>query len=127
MTVPTFPQSFPPGCPPADATDASGVVFRLATDNPPTETDLASHAELGKLPNAPPCLRAGLSVLRTRDDATHMSRLFPFLGSFLASGELGPHHGKTKLTPSRAASTHTTWWPYDGVDRRAALPRIEEI
>lgn len=70
------------------------------------------------MPTAPPCLRAGLSVFRTRDDAVHQATLLPFLGKMVASAELHPEHGKVKLTPGKVTS-HSTWWPYPGIDRPA--------
>jgi len=122
----SFPDDWPPGCPPADAQAAGGLVYRLVRTNPPTASDFLTHAELGKMPKAPACLRVGLSVFRTRDHAVHQAQLFPFLGNQIASGELCAEHGKTKLTPGKMPS-HTTWWPYPGVGRAALLPTVEVL
>lgn len=112
----TFPSDWPADCPPADADDASGVVFRLVKGDPPTAGDFVTHFESGRLPNAPACLRCGLSVFRELQDAVHLRRLFPRLGSMIAQGTLQSSHGKTKLT-SGQQPTHTTWWAYKHIDR----------
>lgn len=121
-----FPDDWPPDCPPPDAVPAIGVVYRLVKNNPAAVTDFRTHAELNKLPKAPPCLRVGLSVFRTREDAVHQAALLPFLGDKVASGELRPEHGKTKLTPGKMPS-HTTWWPYPIVDRVAPFMTVEAL
>ena len=121
-----FPDSWPAGCPPDDSEPATGEVYRLVKSNPPTASDFLTHHELGKLPNAPPCLRCGLSVFRAREDAEHQYRAYPRLGKFIAVGELQPEHGVTKLTQGRQP-THTTWWSYEGVDRAAIFVSVEEI
>jgi hypothetical protein len=38
-----FPDDWPDGCPPDDADDASGEIFRLVKTNPPTVGDLQTH------------------------------------------------------------------------------------
>jgi hypothetical protein len=122
----TFPDGWPEGCPPDDVEAAAGIVFRLVKSNPHEETDFRTHHESGKLPNAPPCLRCGLSVFRSREDAEHQHRAYPKLGKYIATGELQAEHGVTKLTEGRQP-THTTWWFYEGVDRRAIFVSVEEI
>ena len=57
-----FPETWPCDCPPQDALDAEGDVFRIVDHDPPIANDLTSHLETGRLPRAAPCLRAGLSV-----------------------------------------------------------------
>lgn len=121
-----FPDDWPQGCPPADAEPAAGLVYRLVKNAPVLATDFRTHAELGKLPKAPPCLRVGLSVFRSRDDAIHQAALLPFLGDKLASGELQPVHGRTKLTAGRMPS-HTTWWPYPDIDRTGPFLTVEVL
>lgn len=121
-----FPDNWPPGCPPADAEPAAGPVYRLVKNIPPLAEDFKTHHEIGKMPKAPACLRAGLSVFRTRDDAIHQSKLHPFLGNKIASAELCPEHGKVKLTRGTMPS-HTTWWPYLGVERAAPFHKVEVV
>lgn len=113
-----FPDNWPDDCPPADAEAANGNYFRVGKNNPPVADDFKSHAERGIAPSANPCMRAGLSLLRSTDDATHQTNLFPKLGKLIFCGSLSAEHGKTKLTGGKLP-THTTWWPYEGIDRVA--------
>jgi hypothetical protein len=119
-----FPRDWPPGCPPEDAQDAWGEIYRLVKSNPPAIRDLETHHERGTRRKDPACLRCGLSVFRSRADAEHQSRVFPKLGSIIAMGALQPRHGKTKPT---GKPTHTAWWIYEGVDRLAVFESFEEI
>lgn len=111
-----FPNEWPEGCPPGDALDASGVIFRIVNNNPPVSADFVTHFESGKLPKAPECLRCGLSVFQEIRDAIHQRQLLPKLGRLIAQGMLSAEHGKTKLTTGKQP-THTTWWPYRDTDR----------
>lgn len=101
--------------------------FKMADEqaNPPTAADLASHHETGRLPNAPPCLRCGLSVFRDVQDAVHQQRLIPKLGRWIARGTLSAEHGQTKQTPGQQP-THTTWWAYEGINRAALFTVVGE-
>src|SRR5438067_2416051 len=114
----TFPKDWPSGCPPADTPDAAGEVFRIVKGNPVMAADMESHYETGKLPRADPCLRCGLSLFRELDDALNQQRLLPKLGNRIAKALLVAAHGKAGLTKGQQP-THTTWWPYEGVDRAA--------
>src|SRR5206468_1858298 len=104
----------------------SGQVFRLVKSNPHAAADFLSHHELGTLPHAPACLRCGLSLFRSRQDAEHQHRAYPKLGGFVAIGILAAAHGVVKLTQSRQPS-HTTWWPYESVDRQSVFTVVETI
>jgi len=121
----TFPEGWPNNCPPADAVDASGVVFRIVNNEPPMAADFVSHFESGKLLKAPDCLRRGLSVFRELGDAVHQRRLFPRLGRLIARGTLLAEHGKTRLTTGKQP-THTTWWSYKDVDRASPFSIVQE-
>lgn len=113
-----FPKNWPPDCPPTEAQDAQGVYFRVANNNPPGADEFKSYAELGLAQKADPCKRVGLSLLRKLDDAIHQTKLFPKHGNLIFSGDLNSCHGKTLLTKG-TLPTHTTWWPYEGIDRAA--------
>lgn len=121
----TFPSTWPANCPPRDAVDADGDVFRIVDHDPPATGDFASHMETGKLPKAPACLRCGLSVFRELRDAVHQRTLFPRLGRWIAKGTLAMDHGRTKLTTGKLP-THTTWWACEGVDRAALFTVVRE-
>lgn len=120
-----FPSDWPDECPPQDAEDAAGIVFRLVKNVPPQDKDMKSHHESGKLPHAPACLRCGLSVFRELRDAAHQRHLMPRLGKWIARATLQAEHGKTKLTKGQQP-THTTWWTYDGVQRSTLFTVVTE-
>lgn len=120
-----FPTTWPANCPPADAIDANGRVFRIVNNDPPMPEDFATHHETGRMPKGPACLRCGLSVFRDHRDAVHLRKLLPKIGRLVAVGDLKPIHGKTKLT-SGQQPTHTTWWVYENVDRCQPFSVIRE-
>lgn len=120
-----FPKDWPINCPPSDADDARGEVYRIVKHEPPEDADLESHHENGRLPKAPPCLRCGLSVFREIRDAVHQRHLIPKLGSLIAQATLQAEHGKTKLTEGKQP-THATWWAYEGVDRAGLFSVVGE-
>ena len=122
----TFPDDWPKGCPSADTPDAEGDVFRIVKENPPTATDVLSHHETGRLPKADSCLRCGLSVFRLIEDARNQQKLMPKLGRWIAEGRLGAAHGKATRTKGQQPS-HTTWWPYVGVDRVALFTVLQDV
>lgn len=122
---PSFPGDWPPGCPPPDAAPAQGTVYRIVREVPLTARDFRTAQELGRARSASACLRCGLSVLRTLADARHQCALFPALGDRMATAELRPPHGRTKLTRGKVP-THTTWWPALGVDRDSLFRVVEE-
>ncbi len=117
ISAPAAGGAWPADCPPADAVDAGGVVHRIVSHDPPTEDDLKSHAELGLAVNGPECLRRGVSLFSTRQQACHRLQFSRHLGTMVASATLQPVHGK--MTRPHAKSGHLTWWSADGVVRHA--------
>jgi len=85
-------------CPPRDAVDANGDVFRIVNHDPPTADDFVTNFESGTFPNRLACLRCGLSVHRILADAIHTKTRYPKLGSRIAKGTLTKEFGKTKQT-----------------------------
>lgn len=125
----TFPTDWPPGCPPADTKDTSGVFYRIVKTSPPTADDFRTFHEMGKrlrgaLPC--PCMPYGLSVFPNREDAAWMTRVMPKLGNHLARGVLEAGNGPSKLTPGQRPS-HTTWWPSCECDRSGCFPDVEDV
>lgn len=58
-----WPTFFPSDCPPEDALDMTGDVFRFVVSDPPKQDpDMLSYFETGELPSAKPRDRAGLSA-----------------------------------------------------------------
>jgi hypothetical protein len=116
--MPIFPQNIPSGCPPEDSRFPNDVtVFRVVAHNPPMASDFQTTVEMGKFPNHPEqCRRWGMSVCLSLSDARQLMRIYPQLGSHVAEGVLGSHHGRIKQTPG-VVHTHTTWWPCQNVIR----------
>jgi hypothetical protein len=125
----TFPSHYPPLCPPDEAEDANGTVYRITRNDPPIAEDFLSLNELGRRLRHPTasalCRQRGLSVFRNLEDARHHLEAFPALGQYIATGELMPTLGKTLPTPTSERPTHTTWWCYEGVKRQAVFVVIE--
>lgn len=103
-------------CPPIDAVDANGVVFRVVKSSPPTDTDFLTYEEMGK-GYGPPCKRRGLSIFVDFAAAQHCIDLFGQFGNIIAKGNLTPKHGRIKKTQTTPQPDHYTWWPYVGVQR----------
>lgn len=99
-------------CPPSDAVEATGEVFRCCKREIPLPADMETHEESGRLPEAVPCLRRALSVFTDRSDAEHQARAFLrfWRRASVTKATLSPEHGVTKLTPGKQP-THTSWWP----------------
>ena len=115
MSAQQHPAWFPPNCPPADARDALGQVFRIVNGAALTEADFATHQEANTALSAPPCGRAGISVFDSFEKAAFRQRMTPRLGSAIAQGVLKPDAGKTLLTNPK--SGHIEWWPYKDIVR----------
>ena len=122
----SFPADWPEGCPPVEAQPCSGDYYRIVGSELAAASDFRSHRELGKLPKAPPCLRAGLSTFRTLDDAERMALLFPVLGGFVALGALTDAYGVSLLTPGRQPS-HTTVWPFEETNRTTPFEKVSSV
>ena len=120
-----FPAYYPQNCPPFASEPANGEVFRLVRNSPPEREDFQTHFETGKLPFAEPCLRCGLSVFTNLSDVIHQRTIYPMLGTFVAKGQLTTTDGVTMLTKGRFPS-HTTWWPFERIDRARSFRVVEE-
>lgn len=107
---------FPEGCPPEDAADASGAVFRLVDDRDLTSGAFRVHVDMYPQHhvNDDPhryCEACGLSVFRSKDGANQLRKIARrFRNSLLATATLSPEHGKLKHTPRTPDCTHYTWW-----------------
>lgn len=107
-------------CPPSDAAEPNETYYRLCKENPPSDGDFLTHAELGLRPTGDPCLRCGLSVFATSDGAVKMYRAVkqrnpkvPF-PSFVVELALTPADGVIKQTNM---PPHHTWWMYADTNR----------
>ncbi|GEN12644.1 hypothetical protein MFU01_76810 [Myxococcus fulvus] len=123
IIVPKFPDTWPKECPPDDAVDAHGVVYRIISGEAATPEDFKSYEELGLAPNAPACSRRSVSVFNSRQGACHRLKLSPRLGKGVAEGSIDATCGKMKLTSTK--SGHIDWWPYEGINRLARFKETQ--
>ena len=118
-----FPNTWPSDCPPPDAVDAEGEVFRIVNHDPPVDDDFLTSFETGTFPRRAACVRCGLSVHRILADAVHTKTKYPKLGNRIAKGTLAKELGKTKQT---GQASHTTWWVYESVNRASIFALVAE-
>src|SRR4051812_17760725 len=111
--APRFPDWFVPGCPPGDAADADGSIYRFVAANPAGPEEFRSYFETGERPNGSPCQRCGLSVFRRLED---VRRLLHHLWKSYPNKNYGPHVVKRELSAAdgRMKQTgnpgHHSWW-----------------
>lgn len=107
---PLWPPHFPDGCPPPDATDTSGTLYRFVKTDPPTDADMASWLELG-IGKGSNCKRAALSCYRSKRHLEQVRSTAPRRRfDKIAQIELASHHGKMK--EDDGPDTHCSLWLY---------------
>lgn len=126
---------WPQGCPPPEADDASGVVYRVVRNSPPRPADflprikdipaLTSKMSGGQLVRA-----WGVSVydsyegatkLRDQNDLKAVQDVVPGTRTWrVAKGTLVPAFGKMKATPKNG-DTHRDWWKPEASDPSGAF------
>jgi hypothetical protein len=104
-----FPADWPENCPPEDAVDANIEVFGCSKEFPPGKKDFKTAYEKNYKPDADPCLRRGLSVSITYEDAKKICEMFPRINKHIVSAQLTPGDGKIKKTKGPVPSHHTFW------------------
>jgi len=122
-----WPSFFPPNCPPSEAKDASGKVFRLVSSASPSVSDFESYAQMHPKKWMGNCKASGLSVFTAESDALRMVRRVQGIvqgrsapGDLIAFANLTPEAGKLMHTP-RDGNSHHTWWAPDGFNHVAAF------
>jgi hypothetical protein len=128
--APRFPGWFVSDCPPNDAADAGGEIFRFVANNPGQPDEFLSYHETGELAGAAACQRCGLSVFRKVGD---VRRLLRHLWRNYSYKNYGPHIVKRTLTPAdgkikpTGSSGHHSWWAYEGVERHVSFEFVETV
>lgn len=110
-------------CPPKEARAAEGEYWRCCKHDPVHASDMETHAEQDRLPDADPCKRRALSVFQDQEDAEHQVRLFRrWKKKRVAKATLSAAHGLVLRTHGQQP-THTSWWPAENLTPagRAAL------
>lgn len=111
MNWPTF---FPDNCPPDDACEATGIVYRFVKHDPPDQRDFTTNYErqTDKIQTNQLCSACGISVFRDLSDAPKMQRIIRHFQSYsVARGTITPDLGVIKHTPGKIASHHDWWIP----------------
>ncbi|MDD5214773.1 MAG: hypothetical protein PHQ03_04425 [Methylococcales bacterium] len=103
-----FPEYYPEKCPPSQAKDVEGEIFRFTTRNTPHHRDFLSHYELGI---GEGCQAMGLSVFLSIEACEEMKDKVPAMRKKkIASADLNSKHGRFAHTPSTNSKRHMTWW-----------------
>ena len=127
-----FPTHYPKNCPPKDADDAHGIVYRLVDCDPPQKHNFKSVYELtGKkkrlTPNQKNC---GLSVQRSIKDIKKLKENKALVRGLrkrlIARGKLNPALGKIKHTGNNKSPSHHTWWVPLGAEPWLVFEVIDE-
>ena len=107
-----YPEYFPKGCPPTDASTESKVLFRFCEGESPSENDFTSYYLRNPKKYANNILAYGLSVLPSADECRNAYRKYPYLRKYhsIAVGETGSDRGAWKVTPGNISPEHITWW-----------------
>jgi hypothetical protein len=124
-----WPDYFPSGCPSTNAVPATGQVWRLVLNSPPTADDFIPHKLL--FPerdwNEAECKACGLSIYRDARDASRARNRVPALRAHrIASGNLVESDGVMLPTPSHASQSHETWWVPQAVEPWRSFAVITE-
>lgn len=121
--MPNWPNHFPEGCPPAEASDPDGELFRFTNRRSPNDRDFLSHYE--KWPNRDwedkACQARGLSVFRTMTDCLAMEAAVPAMKKkHIAVASLSVGEGVVAKTPSENSDQHHTLWSQLSISERCA-------
>lgn len=109
-----WPDHYPEKCPPGDAEDVSGVVYRFTNRMNPKHKDFLSYYELkpGEDWGKKSCQARGLSVYTSEDDCKAAISMVPALKKKnLCVAELSSESGVIARTPSKDNYNHKTLWP----------------
>lgn len=110
-----FPEHYPEQCPPFEATNADGVVYRLTKTHVLDKLDFCSHYELrpDKDWGDMACQARGLSVFPSVEACEEIKKKIPSIrknNKGIATANLNNNHGKFANTPSTNSKRHMTWW-----------------
>lgn len=111
-----WPEFYPENCPPEDAEQASGTVYRLVRHDPPQMVDFETlYEERPKFfenkPNDFICKGCGVSVCRNFEDIERLQRSSGKMRKRqVAEGIVNSNHGVILHTPSALYKSHHTWW-----------------
>lgn len=114
----TWPDWFPPNCPPPSASAASGTFYRLVEEPTVKRDDFRSLRELfiqgvkkrQYWPDDQECKAVALSIHSVIGDAEATRRAIgPLRKHRIAEGEIDGE-GRVLPTPGRRGDSHHSWW-----------------
>ena len=107
-----WPDFYPANCPPAEATPASGTIYRLVQHNPAQAEDFKTPWEEYRSKFEPPTIdNCGVSVHTDLQDSEKLrNRIRKFRRRQIAEGEISPTLGMIRHTPSLEEKSHHAWW-----------------
>src|SRR5689334_8667524 len=124
----TFPAGWPTGCPPSDAQEASGTVYRLLKTDQPTCGDFETWFEKGQQPQYPNptalCQACAVSVSSSIEDLRQRMARQPDVWKHIAVGVLDAGCGVMKPTPCKQDRFHCSWWCFEDVVRHGRFTVI---
>ena len=110
-----FPNYFPENCPFKTAKEASGTVYYLVKNHPPTPEDFLSKRQKNPNKRFPKdekeCQSCGISVYTEIGDILNLRQIYPDLGDLkVAVSNLTPKLGVIQPSPSNNSPSHHTLW-----------------
>ena len=131
MEIKKFPDYFPEGCPPEEATEKEMTLFRLCEHNYPCEKDFLPYVILypDNKKYKTNVLAYGLSTLPSVKDCKHLLEISPKRRSCtkcIAFGKVNGDTGKVLNTPNKDNPNHMTWWVYEGVKPHTFFTAYQE-
>lgn len=108
-----WPDHYPEKCPPDDAENILGVVYRFTNRTNPKHKDFLSYYELKPSEDwgKKACQARGLSVYTSEEDCKAAISMVPALKKKkLCVAELGSETGVIAPTPSKNSYNHKTLW-----------------
>lgn len=110
----SWPNHYPEACPPIEAEEVSGKVYRFTNRNNPKHKDFQSHYEQwqGRDWGSKACDARGLSVFSCLEDCDAAAAAVPALRKKkICVAKLPTSSGVLAETPSRNTNNHKTLWP----------------
>lgn len=122
-----WPDDLPDQCPPAAATPATGVTYRIVKHDPPSPSDFMRPRDLPRkavIPHDEMCAYSALSTFADLSDVKLGIRLIPgFSKRKIAVGVLSEETGVTlgspsvvnRVVPPTILKSHRDWWVCLGI------------
>ena len=111
-----YPDYFPKGCPPDDATVMEVPVYRLCRNTTPRKSDFETFYEYDNARWRNVINAYGLSVSLTLENLYETLKVRPYMRKQKKAYATGIAHSHTGVIKQTGPSGHYTWWIYEGVE-----------